>query len=922
MNSTLRNGDFLIAILKSSDAQTSQYALQNILQTSSYLWTFYIDAVETIKAAALKHLELSQLVAFCLSKIYFYANDHQAALQWAVHADQLLNIDERSLYTDTILSLIFSTYTCYKGKSAKSDTATAFPESITPEMIARMENIIINVLESSAAQKLEVDKKIIVGLLIETQNLDLLQKILASLSQEDLSKTFEFSLPSFENNTFSPSIYEVFLNEFSARASRDYLNISRCLFSLGQFNKHAEMLVEMTNAGNIELAYQIAADLNESGSLYYCNRLVESVTAEFGESGKSLVSLLNGDFKRRVYQQFLTQNSKVDVPFFKSILSRWKPKESYNNNSIALAIGILLSNTQSVAHLKESVKNFAALKNWSLFSVASSLGLVFSGRKGFQEEVTELTINNNSPYAAGGLLYGVGLSNFGNTHNEDIREANLAKIKDSKEPVAHGAILALGLQNALSNDETLIDQLKTVLFSEKAVPGEAAGYALNLVKATHYSSDHIEEMINLCQNNPHDKIARAAIGTIGLTAINSNADVSADYAKMISNKDPHIRLGAVGLIALRYFATAHSETVNELLRLAATDLSNDVRRMAVIGLAFVMIRKRPKAYLLLKLLSTSYNPYIRHAVALSLGILYAHSFDKKVFKLLTKMIDDKIDYVRQAASIGLGLVFQLGSENLDQNFEAAKTALSERANKKHETSLAKFGHVLGLSLMQPGGENSIVNLNRSESWNASNAKPQALIGIFLFTFYWYWYPIGMCLGLALEPTCLIGVSKDLLVPRSFQFYLRSNKKTFDYYRSPEVSDQKSTEVVTALLSITKRAKARSRKQVVESVEKGIPEPGMAIEEQKPEESGQPEAKGDDKKVLLNNPQRILKKQINFVDFNVENRRYQPVIENRKIGILMLKDLRPEEQETFTDEQNKQAWMLPPPQFKFESISKK
>lgn len=922
MNSPLQNGDFLIAILKSSDAQTSQYALQNILQTSSYLWTFYIDAVETIKGAAIKHPELSQLVAFCLSKIYFYANDHQAALHWAVHADQLLNISDRSLYTDTIISLIFSTYTWYKSGGAKSHTMASLPDSITPEMIARMEPIILNVLESSARQKLELDKKIIVGLTIETQNIDLLKKTLSALSSEDLTKTFEFSLPNFENKQVGPLIYEAFLEEFSKKQSRDYLSISRCLFSLGQSDKHAEMLVEMTRAGSVELAYQIAADLNESGSLYYCNRLADSVTAKLGVAGKNLVSLLNGDFKRHVYQLFLTQNSNVDVPFLKNILNRWKPKESYNNNSMAMAIGMLLSNTQSTVHLKDYIKSFAALKNWSLFTVAASLGLVFSNRKGFQSEAKELTINERSHYATGGFMYATGLSNFGNTHREDLREANLANIKSTNEPVAHGAIMALGLQNALSNDEVLVDHLKTILFSEKAVPGEAAGYALNLVKATHYSSDHVEEMINLCQNNPHDKIARAAIGTIGLTAINSTADVSADYAKMINNKDPHIRLGAVGLIALRHFATAHSETVNELLRLAATDLSNDVRRMAVIGLAFVMIRKRPKAYLLLKLLSVSYNPYIRHAVALSLGILYAHSFDKKVSKLLTKMIDDKVDYVRQAASIGLGLVFQLGSENLDQNFEAARTALSERANKKHETSLAKFGHILGLALMQPGGENSIINLNRSESWNASNAKPQALIGIFLFTFYWYWYPMGLCLGLALEPTCLVGISQDLRVPRGFQFYLRANKKTFDYYRTPESTEQKSAEVTTAVLSTTKRAKARIKKQAIATNEKESPDRGMIIEDQKPEEGIPAELKSDDKKVLLSNPQRILKKQTNFIDFNVDNRRYQPVIENRKIGILMLKDLRSNEQETYADELPKEAWLVPPPEFKFEATPKK
>jgi 26S proteasome regulatory subunit N2 len=670
----------------------------------------------------------------------------------------------------------------------------------------------------------------------------------------------------------------------------------------------------MLREGKVELAYQIASDLNESGSLYYCNQVLQTVQARLGEGAKQLVSILNGELKRKALHLFLTQNSNVDAPFLKSLLAGWRPKESYINSAVGASIGTLLAFTQSSVHLKDYIKNFALVKNWSLFTIAASFGLINQDRDGFVQEAKELTLNEKSPYCTGGLLYATGLSNFGNTHKEDLRAANLKNIKAKEEPIQHGAILALGLQNALSNDEGLIDHVKTILYSEKALPGEAAGFAINLIKATHYSSDHVEEMVNLCQNNPHDKIARAAIGSIGLTAINSNADIAADYAKMIGNKDPHIRLGAVGLLSLRYFGSAHTETVNELLRIIATDLSNDVRRLAVIGLGFVLTKKRSKAFLLLKMLSSSYNPYIRHAVALTLGILYVHSFDKKVTKLLQRLLDDKVDYVRQAASIGLGLVFQLGSENLDQNFETVKTQLTERLNKKVETSLAKFGHMLGLAMMQPGGENCIVNLNRLEAWSSSYVRPQSIIGIFLFTFYWYWYPMTLTLGLAFEPTCLIGVTGDLRIPKGFQFVSKASKKTFDYYKTPENVEEKKNEIAPTILSTTKRVLARQGK-VVAKQETDSPDKAMQIEENKPEGEA---PKAEEKRVILNNPHRILKKQINLVDFNVDNRRYQPVVENRRVGILFLKDQRAGEREDYADEQPKEAWLVPPPEFKFEA----
>lgn len=917
MTFNLQSGDFLIAILRTNNVEASKHALHAILDTSSFLWTYYIDSVKVIEDTINRFSELLQIGSLCLSKIHFYANNLNKALEYSMYAENLLNINERSLYTDTIISLVFNTYIESKSLQVNKIIDNENEKiQISPAIISKLEHIIIKVLESSVNYRFEGDKKIIIGLTIETQNNELLKKLLDVLSTEDLSKIFEFSVPLFENKSFSPNMYTIFLNQFLNRQEKDYLNISRCFFSLNLFEQHAQMLAEMSKDKKLELCYQIASDLYDSGSLFYCTQLITSLQAKLGDNCKDFVSIFTGEFKRKTYQLFLTQNSNVDVPYLKNILSKWKTKESYLNHAIAFSIGSLMASIQSIVHLKEYQKNFALVKNWSLFSMASSLGLIFNGRSGFTAELKELTFNEKSPFCTGGVLYGSGLSNFGNVHKEDMRAANLVNAKSTEEPIQHGAILALGLQNALSNDGTLVDELKSVLFSEKAVQGEAAGYAINLIKATHYDPDYIEEMINLCQNNPHDKIARASIGTIGLTAINSTADVSNEYNKMIVNKDHYIRLGAVSIITLRNFATANTSVINELLRISATDLSNDVRRLAVIGLAFVLIKKKPKAYVLLKMLSSSYNPYIRHAVALGLGILYCHTFDKKVSKLLLKLLEDKTDYVRQAASIGLGLVYQLCSENLDSNFETIKNTINEKLVKKYESGIAKFGYIFGLSLMQPGGENAIVNLNRCENWNSSYVKPQTLIGVYLFTFYWYWYPLSMCLGLSLEPTCLIGCTSNLRVPRGFQFYSKALKKYFDYYKTAENVEEKKNEIAPTILSTTKRVRVRNEKSdnktKVDATGKG-----MIIEENKKDIDSLPVETKDDKKCLLTNPQRILRKQINFIDFAVENKRYEPVIENRKIGIIFLKDLNEGAYEEYTDDQPKEPWMVPPPEFKFE-----
>lgn len=62
-----------------------------------------------------------------------------------------------------------------------------------------------------------------------------------------------------------------------------------------------------------------------------------------------------------------------------------------------------------------------------------------------------------------------------------------------------------------------------------------------------------------------------------------------------------------------------------------------------------------------------------------------------------------------------------------------------------------------------------------------NPKLKNILGLYMFTQYWYWYPLSTFLGLALEPTYLAGITKDLKIPRSFAFVSKAPKTYFDYY---------------------------------------------------------------------------------------------------------------------------------------------
>lgn len=94
-------------------------------------------------------------------------------------------------------------------------------------------------------------------------------------------------------------------------------------------------------------------------------------------------------------------------------------------------------------------------------------------------------------------------------------------LESEKEATLHGACLGVGLMAMGTNDSTVIAALKSVLFRDKAVSGEAAAVALGLLTVGNRDTELIEEMINLAKDNKHIKITRALAIGISLNLVNS-----------------------------------------------------------------------------------------------------------------------------------------------------------------------------------------------------------------------------------------------------------------------------------------------------------------------------------------------------------------------------------------------------------------
>lgn len=663
-------------------------------------------------------------------------------------------------------------------------------------------------------------------------------------------------------------------------------------------------------------------DVQSHGNEGYSNSLIERITNSLATPvwKEKLVKILSGKFRQEVENEFLRQNNNTDKRLIKILAKRWKSKDSVSNNAFAGLFSIMLLGTNDNSLFTEYKKELANVKYWSKFTFSASQGLIFPGSSTFHQKIKDIEMNSDSGYSKGGELYARGLANFG----ENLPETELAEYIEKlesftiqttgneddtsnahhvKEAELHGQLFHLGMRHVFSGNEKLTEAIKEKIYQERATQGEAAGYAIGLVQAGHLNVDLIEELVNCARNNPHDRIARPSMFAIALMGMGHENNVDGIYEKLIKERDPIVRLGAVGMLALAFVGTSDNKTISKLLSIAATDLSSDVRRVAVIGLAFVLLKKPKSALKLFTMLSTSYNSVVRHAVALALGIIGANSFDPAFFALIEKLIEDKTDYVRQAAGISLGLVSQLATSHLNPKMEEHRTLLQSKLFRKGETGIAKMGYILGLALMGAGGGNCCLQMLTEEG----DVQLRSVIGVFLFTQYWYWFPTFLGIGLALQPTYLIGSLPDMRIPKGFQFKVNAPRSQFAYYKTKEEEKDKVKKSGPVVLSMTKRAKARVNKKKQQIQEE---EPEKKETEDKKEEPAEPKVH------CLSNPSRVLRKQVKHLEY-IEGQRYQVVLPTRKLGIVFLKDLKPEETEKFTEDQPKESWMIPPPDFVYQ-----
>jgi 26S proteasome regulatory subunit N2 len=200
-----------------------------------------------------------------------------------------------------------------------------------------------------------------------------------------------------------------------------------------------------------------------------------------------------------------------------------EPRFSVYHTAVTFQNAFMHAGTSSDLWLRDNLDWLGFAANWAKFTATAALGVIHKGN--FEEGMTILGPYlpnaagsdgniSGAAYSEGGSLFALGLINAGVGSGQTVENYLRDALKAAQgEIVQHGAALGLGVAGIGGRNAEAYDDLKQVLFSDSAVAGEGAGYAMGLIMLGTGDATIADEMITYARETQHEKIIRSlAIG--------------------------------------------------------------------------------------------------------------------------------------------------------------------------------------------------------------------------------------------------------------------------------------------------------------------------------------------------------------------------------------------------------------------------
>ncbi|THV07679.1 26S proteasome regulatory complex, non-ATPase subcomplex, Rpn2/Psmd1 subunit [Dendrothele bispora CBS 962.96] len=939
----------VLALLSEPDPVFKQHALKSLNSLVSRFWAEIsedIALIESLYDNDKLPKEARDSAALLASKVYYYLGEYDESLSFALGAGSAFEAESRvsgsEEYVETVMSKAIDRY--IELHSVETDGKG---DKVDP----RLKHIIESIFQRCIS---EGEYKQAIGIALESHRLDVISSIYKqtqdiSILCYAMDAVIDTGLSLSYRDTVLRFLYPLF-PQLSVKNDSQHLHaLTRLLVTLSDPSLATPLLVSLVPKENL-LAYQLAFDLVEGGARDY----LESIQTSLPDGDKDskpifdkLRSIFTGQESVKLYLEFLKKNNHVDPLILKHTKDALEPRSSIYHTALTLQNAFMHSGTTSDAFLRENLEWLGLASNWSKFTATAGLGVIHKGY--FEQGMTILGpyLPQNggesgvpgAAYSEGGALYALGLINAG--CGTDVSGYLRDTLRSAQgEIVQHGAALGLGIAAMGSKNFETFEDLKNVLFMDSAVAGEAAGYAMGLIMLGTAADEPVHEMLSYARETQHEKIIRGLAIGIAFVFYGRQEQADKTIKSLLEETDPILRYGGVYTLALAYAGTSNNDAVRQLLHIAVSDVSDDVRRAAVTSLAFLLFKNPGQVPRIVQLLSESYNPHVRCGATLALGIACAGTGLQDAVEILEPMTKDSVDFVRQGALIALGMILLEQSEASSSSLASTRALYNKIVSDKHEDPTARFGAALAQGFIDAGGRNVTINLQS----RAGSRNTNAIVGMVMFCQFWYWYPLAHCACLAFEPTGIIGLDGDLKVPK-FEFTSNARPSLFAYPSATKPQKKETaTKVATAVLSTTAKVKAREKKKAAadgdvnmdsdEKAEGKTEDVDMKDAPAKPStpKSGRKEPSSE----TLQNFTRVTPAQLAYISFP-SNGRYQPVrgvtaksttaragkapLSSKQHeekyasggGILILVDSRPEEESEFIEFETAAEFTAPAPE---------
>ncbi|KAF8213150.1 armadillo-type protein [Mycena galopus ATCC 62051] len=806
----------VLALLSEPDHVFKQHALDALNPLVPQFWaeiSEHIALIESLHENDDLPKQARDSAALLASKVYYFLAEYDEALSFALGAGAAFEAESRAYgseeYVETVLSKAIDRYIEVRAEEQSGK------DKVDPRLQTVIENIFARCIE-------EREYKQAIGIALESRRLDVIARI---YSQTKDTSLLSYAMEGVLDTGFSLSyrdevlsfLFPLFPQPVTGDSSPHVHSLTRLLVTLSNPSLTVPFLTSLVPKEKL-LAYQFAFDFVEGGS----QEFLESVRTDLPEGDSDtkeiydkLRVILTGQESVKLYLEFLKRNNQVDLLILRNTKDVLEPRSSIYHTALTLQNAFMHSGTTSDVFLRENLDWLGLASNWSKFSATAGLGVIHKGY--FEQGMTILGPylpqaggESNIPgaaYSEGGALYALGLINAGCGGSVTGYLRDTLKAAQG-EVVQHGAALGLGVAAMGSKSVDAFDDLKNTLFMDSAVAGEACGYAMGLIMLGTAAAEPVREMLVYARETQHEKIIRGLAIGVAFIYYGRQEEADATIKLLLAEKDPILRYGGVYTLALAYAGTSNNDAVRQLLHIAVSDTSDDVRRAAVTSLAFLLFKNPAQVPRIVQLLSESYNPHVRCGATLALGIACAGTGLQDAVEILDPMTKDSVDFVRQGAFIALGMILVQQSEASSPSLTSTRALYHKVISDKHEDPMARFGAAIGQGFIDAGGRNVTISLQS----RAGSRNTNSIVGMVMFCQFWYWYPLAHCACLSFDPTGIIGLNADLKAPK-FEYVSNARPSLFAYPASTKPPKKEAVvKVATAVLSTTAKVKAREKKK--------------------------------------------------------------------------------------------------------------